>query len=220
VRAVIFANGSITGPTTISKHLDEGDVIIAADGGAHHCQELGIIPDTLIGDMDSVQPQLIAYLQSQGTQLVVYPRDKDQIDLELALNHAVKQGAQEVLLFGLLGGRLDLSLANLMLLARDDWKNISLVVSDGSDTAYVMRDHDRISLSGNPGDIVSLIPLTDKVFHVSTHGLRWPLSKTTLAFGNTISVSNEMLEKSAKIEIGIGKLLLVHHTNLATEGMD
>jgi len=220
LRAVIFANGSITRPITIRTLLEEDDLIIAADGGAHHCQELGIVPDTLIGDMDSVRSDLITELKSLGTQIIVYPRDKDQIDLELALNYAVEQGAQEVLFFGLLGGRLDLSLANLMLLARDDWQNMSLVVSDGPDRAHIMREHDSIALSGNPGDIVSLIPLTDHVSDVSTHGLRWPLLKATLALGNTISVSNEMLEHSANIEIGSGKLLLVHHTNPIVEGKD
>jgi thiamine pyrophosphokinase len=170
--------------------------------------------------MDSVHSELITDLKSQGTQIIVYPRDKDQIDLELALNYALEQGAQEVLLFGLLGGRLDLSLANLMLLARDNWQNMSLVVSDGPDNAYIMHGHDSISLLGNPGDIVSLIPLANHVSNVSTHGLRWPLWKATLAFGNTISISNEMLEHSAIIEIGSGKLLLVHHTNPAVDGKD
>ena len=218
MRAVIFANGFITRPTTISAQLEEDDLIIAADGGAHHCQELSIIPDILIGDMDSVQPQLITYLKSLGTQLIVYPRDKDQIDLELALNYAVEQGAREVLLFGLLGGRLDLSLANLMLLAKDELQNMSLVVSDGPDTAYIMHDHDSISLHGNPGDIVSLIPLTDHVTGVSTRGLRWPLQNANLALGNTISVSNEILENSAHIKIGTGKLLLVHRIIPAKAG--
>jgi thiamine pyrophosphokinase len=220
LRAVIFANGSITRPANISPQLEEDDLIIAADGGAHHCQELGIIPAVLIGDMDSVQPELITFLKTQGTQLIVYPRDKDQIDLELALNYAEQQGAQEVLLFGLLGGRLDLSMANLMLLARDEWQKMSIVVSDGHDTAYIMHDNESISLHGNPGDIVSLIPFTDHVSDVSTRGLRWPLVKSNLALGNTISISNEMLDRSASIEIGSGKLLLVHHAIPAVEGED
>jgi thiamine pyrophosphokinase len=212
LRAVIFANGSYNISSTLRKEIDEDDLIIAADGGAHHCLELGIIPDILIGDMDSVQPQVINDLQSQGTQLIVHPRDKNQTDLELALSFAADQGAQDVLLLGLVGGRLDLSLANLMLLAKDDWRNMSLIVSDGPDTAYIMHDHDSISLVGKPGDIVSLIPLTDQVLDVSTRGLRWPLLNATLAIGNTTSVSNEILEDSAQIKIGTGKLFLVHRT--------
>jgi thiamine pyrophosphokinase len=213
LRAVIFANGSFNNPASFSMDFDGDDLVIAADGGANLCSKLGILPDILIGDMDSVQPELINELQSKGTQLIKYPRDKDQIDLELALNFALEQGAKEVILFGLLGGRLDLSLANLMLLTKDDWESMSLVVSDGPDTAYVMRGNDNIALQGNPGDIVSLVPITNKVIGVSTRGLRWPLQNTELELGTTLSISNELLERSAEIKIGKGKLLLVHRVN-------
>lgn len=220
MRAVIFANGSFNNPASFSMDFDAEDLVIAADGGANLCSKLGIIPDILIGDMDSVQPELINELRSEGTQLIVYPREKDQIDLELALSYALAQEAHEVILFGLLGGRLDLSLANLMLLVKDDWDSMSLVVSDGPDTAYVMHGDDNIVLRGNPGDIVSLVPLTHTVTDVSSQGLRWPLQKTTLEIGSTLSISNEFLEHSVEIKIGQGKLLLVHRINQDTDRKD
>jgi thiamine pyrophosphokinase len=220
LRAVIFANGTFKKSSAIRASLHEDDLLIAADGGAQHCLDLGLRPATVIGDMDSIPPQLVNDLKARGTQLIVYPRDKDQTDLELALSYAVEQGVKEVLLFGLLGGRLDLSLGNLMLLARDDWQDISLVVSDEPDTAYLMRDHESISLRGHPWDIVSLIPLSDQVTDVSSIGLRWPLENAVLALGNTISVSNEMLGESARIRIGVGKLLLVHRDILAAQGKE
>lgn len=213
MRAVIFANGSFDEPTRLRTDFNSNDIVIAADGGASICLQLGIIPDFLIGDMDSVQPELIKDLQTKGTHLIVYPRDKDQIDLELALIYALEQGAHEVLLFGLLGGRLDLSLANLMLLAKDDWKDMSLVVADGPDTAYIMHGPDTNKIQGDPGDIVSLIPLTGKVTGVSSSGLRWPLKDADLELGSTLSISNELLEQSADVKIGIGKLLLVHRAD-------
>ncbi|MBE9474025.1 MAG: thiamine diphosphokinase, partial [Chloroflexi bacterium] len=170
MRAVIFANGNIKKSSIPLSSLREDDLLIAADGGAQHLQELGLRPATVIGDMDSISSTLLNDLKTQGTQMIVYPRDKDQTDLELALTFAVQSGVQEVLFFGVLGGRLDQSLANLMLLTRDDWKNLSLVISNAPDIAYVMRDHGIISLQGNPGDIVSLIPLSAVVTEVSTQG--------------------------------------------------
>jgi thiamine pyrophosphokinase len=220
VRAVIFANGSFNKPATISLEFDADDLVIAADGGANLCSELGIIPDILIGDMDSVQPELINELRSKETQLIVFPRDKDQIDLELALSYALEQKAQDVILFGLLGGRLDLSMANLMLLVKDDWDSMSLAISDGPDTAYVMHGNENIVLQGNPGDIVSLLPLTNKVTDVSSQGLRWPLRNIELKLGSTLSISNEMLEHSAAIRIGEGKLLLVHRVSQELDRKD
>jgi thiamine pyrophosphokinase len=217
LRAVIFANGNFKKSSIPLPGLRKDDLLIAADGGAQHFQELGLRPAIVVGDMDSISPVLLKDLKTQGSQFIVYPQDKDQTDLELALTYAAQSGVKEVLFFGVLGGRLDQSLANLMLLTRDDWKDLSLVISNAPDIAYVMRDHGSISLRGNSGDIVSLIPLSAVVTEVSTHGLRWPLKNAELTLGNTISVSNEMLEKSARIEIGIGKLLLVHRDMLAAE---
>jgi thiamine pyrophosphokinase len=220
LRAVIFANGHFDKSSALHASLQENDFLIAADGGAQHCLDLELIPDIVIGDMDSIPPQLLNNLRAQGTQIIVYPRDKDHTDLALALAYAVEQGAQEILLFGLMGGRLDQSLANLMLLTTDEWKNLSLVVFAGPDIAYLMHSHSTKMLNGRPGDIVSLIPLSDRVTNVSTQGLRWPLRKADLVMGNTLSVSNEMLDTTAKVQIGIGKMLLVHRDIIAARGKE
>ncbi len=217
MRALIFANGNFQKPESLLTNLREDDLIIAADGGVRHIQELGLRPSLVIGDMDSIPPPLLNDLKDQNTQLIVYPRDKDHTDLELALTYASQNDVREVILFGILGGRLDQTLANLMLLSKDDWQRFSLTISNPPDIAYMMHDQTSISLQGNPGDIVSLIPLSSVVTEVSTHGLRWPLKNAKLTIGNTISVSNEMVKNSAKVEIGKGKLLLVHRDVKAEE---
>lgn len=142
--------------------------------------------------------------------MIEYSPDKDQTDLELALTYAVQQGALEILLLGLLGGRLDQSMANILLLTRNEWKDLNLIVSDEPDIAYLMHDNDTVSIQGHPGDIVSLIPLSEVVTDVTTHGLRWQLDQAKLILGSTLSVSNELLETNAKIQIGSGKLFLIH----------
>ncbi len=217
LRALIFANGNFKEPPFLLTGLREDDLLIAADGGAVHLQALGLQPGIVIGDMDSISPTLLNDLKAQGTQLIIYPKDKDHTDLELALIYSSQNGVNEILLFGILGGRLDQTLANLLLLTKDEWQDMSLIISNPPDIAYVMRDHDTISLQGNSGDIVSLIPLSPVVTDISAQGLKWPLKDAELTIGNTISVSNELLEDSARIEIGIGKLLLVHRDILATE---
>lgn len=210
MRAVIFANGTFNNSSTILSELGEDDLLIAADGGALHCLAAGLWPETIIGDFDSISPSQVQDLISRGTQLIEYPRDKDQTDLELALRYAVQQGAKEIIFLGLLGGRLDQSLANLFLLTRDEWNNLHFVISDHPDSAYLMRDNQKFTLEGNPGDIVSLIPLAETVSDVTTHGLRWQLDRAELRFGSTLSVSNEMVENFATIQIGSGKMYLIH----------
>ena len=218
LRAVIFANGNLSSPGTIHSQLRDDDLVIAADGGAKHCRELNLRPDLVIGDMDSITPALIDELKNRDTQLLIYPEDKDQTDLELALIYALENGASEVLFYGVLGGRLDLTLANLMLLTRDEWESMTLIVKSEPDTAYLMRDQDAFSITGNPGDTISLIPLSERVTQVSTQGLRWQLTEIDLIQGNTLSVSNEMLGTSARIQMGKGKMLLVHRDMAAANG--
>lgn len=217
LRAVIIANGEINRPSSILSDLNEDDVIIAADGGAHHCLAAGLWPDFVIGDMDSITTPVINQLRENGTQLVLYPRDKDQTDLELALSLAAEKGFKDALLLGMFGGRLDQSLANLLLLTRNEWQDLRLIISNEPDTAYLMRGQDEISLQGNPGDIISLIPLSNLVENVSTQGLRWPLDHADLRFGTTLSISNELLDINARVQIGMGNLLLIHRDTTALE---
>ena len=210
MRAVIIANGAFNKTDSILSALKEEDLIIAADGGAHHCVAAGLWPNVVVGDMDSITTSLIKELRDHGTQLILYPQNKDQTDLELALSLAAEKGYREVLLLGMFGGRLDQSLANILLLTRDEWQDLRLIISAEPDTAYLMRDQDEISLLGHPGDIVSLIPLSSLVEDVSTQGLRWSLDHADLNLGNTLSVSNEMLDTAAHVQVGAGILLLIH----------
>jgi thiamine pyrophosphokinase len=210
LRAVIFANGNFNTSTSILSSFREDDLLIAADGGAKHYLAAGLWPNVVIGDMDSLSPAMIQDLKDHGSQFIEYPPDKDQTDLELAITYAANQDADEILLLGLLGGRLDQTMANLLLLTRDEWKDIKLIVSDEPDIAYLMHDEDTVAIQGKPGDIVSLIPLSEVVTEVSTHGLRWQLNQATLSFGSTLSVSNELLQDTAKVQIGSGILILIH----------
>ena len=209
-RAVILANGPVDKTTDISSLLHADDILIAADGGASRFQSAGIQPHVVVGDMDSIDPALLEKLKSKGIELIGYPKDKDQTDLELAIHFAVGRGMTEILLLGLVGGRLDQTLANLLMLTRPEWGGIRLIVKDGMDTAYPMRDGDEFVLEGSPGDIVSLIPLSEFVSGLTTQGLRWPLHDKLVEFGTTLTVSNEMISEKARVTIRAGNLLLMH----------
>lgn len=220
MRAIIIASGDFNKKSAVLSSINEGDQIIAADGGAHHCLAAGLWPDIVIGDMDSITTSLLNKLRDHGSQLILYPQDKDQTDLELALNLAAEKGFHEVLILGSYGGRLDQSLANILLLIKDEWKDMRFTISNEPDTAYLMRGKDELSIRGHPGDIVSLIPLTPIVEEVSTQGLRWPLERAILKLGNTLSVSNEILDSTAHVQIGAGYMLLIHREAKSQEGVE
>jgi thiamine pyrophosphokinase len=210
MRAIIFANGIIDPELqSIPSHM-EGDVVIAVDGGANNSLLCGIRPDIVIGDSDSISEQEKILLSNEKTRFIDYPQDKDQSDLELALDYALQIGFEEVFLLGLLGGRLDQTLANLLLLSKDSYSPLKLIVSAGLDTAHLLRAQDAITIEAKIGDIVSIIPFSSVVSGVTTHGLRWPLNKAKLEFGSTLSISNEMNATCASIGIDGGKLLVIH----------
>jgi len=211
LRAVIFANGVLDSGDETRQAIRTEDLLIAADGGAENCLKLGFVPNVVIGDMDSLPDELQTDLISQRVEFFPYPSDKDQTDLELALTFAIHQGSTEIVLIGLLGGRLDQTLANLLLLAREEWGSARLVIFAGRDTGYVLRGATKILISGDLGDLVSLIPLTPDVKDVSTRGLKWTLSSATLTFGSSLGISNELTDSKAEIQIRSGTLLLVHH---------
>ena len=116
MRAVIFANGDLCfQPGELTFHGEE--FIIAADGGSQHCLALNLLPDILIGDLDSTSEPLRRDWEEKGVEIISHPERKDETDLELALLQAQKQGVAEIHVYGVVGGRLDMTFANRMLLA-------------------------------------------------------------------------------------------------------
>lgn len=211
MRAVIFANGVIADYAACRAHLSPADRIICADGGTRHALALGLRPDLVIGDLDSFPAEERARLEAAGTRFAVYPARKDQTDLELALGAARQMGAAAVHLMGAMGGRLDQTIANLLLLAQEQWADMALSVSDGPETAWVTRS--QIEIIGAPGDTVSLIALTPEVCGIDTEGLEYPLTNGTLQFGSTLGISNVLLGARARVHITHGILLVVQRKN-------
>jgi thiamine pyrophosphokinase len=207
LRAVIFANGQLTRPILIQPD----DLVIAADGGTHHCLGLGIRPQVVIGDLDSVREDELEALSATGTEIIIYPERKDFTDLELALMEAQKRGANQVLLLAALGKRWDQSLANILLQAAYPDLKISLL--DDQQEIHFIRPGETLELTGQPGDTVSLIPLNGAAGGITTHGLEYPLYREMLQFGSTRGVSNVMLEYQASVKLGAGLLLctVIHH---------
>jgi thiamine pyrophosphokinase len=213
LRAVIFANGRLSRPIL----LQPDDLIIAADGGSHHCLGLGIRPQVVIGDLDSVREDELETLSKLGTEIITYPRRKDFTDLELALLEAQKRGADRVLLLAALGKRWDQSLANILLPAAMPGLRISLV--DGQQEIHFIHPGETLEINGQAGDIVSLIPIGGDARGITTHGLEYPLYSETLRLGSTRGISNVLLEQDsaankARVTLGAGLLLcaVIHQT--------
>lgn len=207
---LIFANGEMEFIAWTRPFLSQSSQIIAADGGSRHLFRLGVLPDVVIGDMDSLPDEVLAWLVEAETEQIRYDPVKDETDLELALLYA-RQFGEEILLFGALGGRLDQMLANILLLTHPALADCSITLVEAYERAWLISG--RMGFDGQAGDTVSLIPLGGDVVVKETTGLRWPLIDSVLSFGLARGVSNVMTAVSASVEVASGKLLCIHTLN-------
>lgn len=208
--AIIIANGNLDAIDQTVLQEQHGDLLIAADGGATHCLAMGLMPDIVVGDFDSLSKKDLARLRAQGVQFERHPARKDFTDLELALYTAVKRGAAEVLIFAGLGDRWDMNLANLMLLANPEFTSASLELIAGSQRVRLVRPGQPLQMQGTPGDTLSLVPLCGNVSGVTTTGLEYSLKDEQLAFGATRGVSNVLVDTQIRVELSQGELLCIH----------
>lgn len=207
MKTVVVAHGEVD-PSDRS-HLEGAALVLAADGGAVTLDSWGVVPQAVIGDMDSVDEGTLARLEARGATIERHPTSKDQTDLELALARAMSNGATEIVVLGAFGGaRLDHGLANALLLADPTYAGIALRAVRGATTVSALRGPARRVLAGRPGDSVSLVPLGD-VSDVRSEGLAYPLHGETLSLGRARGVSNEIRAAPAAVSCGTGVLLII-----------
>lgn len=211
MRAVIFANGELRDAEAVVAQLSDSDLVLAANGGARHCAALGLTPAAVIGDLDSLPAELRTQLEAEGVEIVGHPRRKDQTDLELALLWARSAGAEELQVVAGIGGRLDQTIANLLLCVHPELQQLPITFLDGSRRAMTVRR--KLTIRGRPGDRVSLIPLDGDAAGVTTSGLEYRLLEGRLPFGATLGISNALAEPQAEIRVRSGQVLLIHETD-------
>jgi thiamine pyrophosphokinase len=210
-RAWIFVNGELGRGDRLKAKISSSDWIVAVDAGYRHLKVVGLKPDLVLGDLDSLSEMDLQEIQQAKIPIQRFPPAKDETDLELALNAALDRGCRIIRIACAGGGRLDQLLANLALLARPDLAEIDLRIEDGVTEAFLIRSE--IVLTGDPGDIVSLLPVGGQASGVVTEGLLYPLHSESLWSYRTRGISNVMQTNQARIQVRDGILLCVHIRN-------
>jgi len=201
-KGCVVCNGEIGDYEMAKKRIASCDVIIAADGGYRHLQAMGIVPDAIVGDMDSIgddfQPE------TDEIEIIRFPEKKDETDAQLAVEIAFNRGCKDVILVGAVGGRVDHFLGNMSLLTKYPGR-LSIVDEDAmlivADAAHPFE------FRAKPTSVVSLIPVPFAK-QVTTEGLQYALLKQDMTSG-TRGISNVLRGSRGKVRLE-GGLLLVY----------
>ena len=157
--------------------------------------------DLVVGDFDSADPDVVA---ASGAAIEQHPTAKDATDLELALDAAQRAGAQHVVVVGGGGGRLDHLFGNVLLLAAPAFEQLHLEADFGDARIAVVHGGQDVAIDGEPGELVTLLPVGGTAAGIVTSGLEYPLAGESLAPGTTRGVSNVMQSTPATVALDIG----------------
>ena len=172
------------------------------------CKRLSRQPHLLIGDLDSVTSEQLQTISGGGIEIMRFPVEKDETDLELALLETARRGYKTIFMVGVLGGRIDQMLANLYLLMLPELHGLKVRIVDRGQEIFLIRHNAQVD--GQLGDIISLLPMKSNAEGISTTGLAYPLSNETLLLEHSRGVSNRMAEPHALITLTKGCLLCIH----------
>ena len=206
--AFIFVNGEMRDPKQVLAQISPDDFIVAVDGGLAYVLTLGLQPKVLIGDLDSVKEENLNRLDGTSCEIIRFPLEKDETDLELAFTYVLEKGCKQICVAAALGGRLDQTMGNVFMLTHPDLTDCKVRLDDGVEEAFLVGR--RSLIFGKAGDTVSLLPLSPKVEGVVTEGLAYPLRSETLWAHLTRGISNQMLGDQAVVSTSEGHLLCLH----------
>lgn len=209
MRCVIITGGTVNDLNWLAGVLKESDMIICVDGGARYAAALGIIPQIIIGDLDSIGQMEYNLFTKQGTVIKKYPVDKDDTDTALALGEVLSDNPKEVIILGAIGTRFDHSLASVHLLRVAMNSGVRARIIDEYNEISLVAPYEKVIVDGEPGDLFSLLPLTEKVSGVNVKGARWPLQEANFIIGNPYGVSNQLAADKVEISIKSGLMLFV-----------
>lgn len=209
MKALIFAGGNVKDYTSLKVYVKDVDFIICADSGTHHALKMGIIPDLIVGDLDSINSKALSKVKEMGIEIAEFPPEKDYTDTDLAIRIAQEKGASEAILIGGIGDRPDHSLANILLLVQYNKMGLKLRLV-GENWEIFLIDK-KAEIFGEKGDLLSLIPISPKVTGITTYGLYYPLKKASLYLGQALGISNVLLKDKATVQLEEGLVFAVKH---------
>lgn len=204
--AVVLAAGRVVATSALRQRVAQADVVVAADGGARHARVLGLRPDVVVGDFDSVDPGTLRRLE--GVELQHHPRDKDRLDLEVALDEAIARGGRTLVLVGVFGGRIDHQLAALRIGEGRHADGYEVELHGGDAVALPVRAGQTRALD-LPAGVTCSVLASQPGTRLTLSGLRFPLEGGAIEPDVGLGISNESSGGEVRVTVHAGGALLV-----------
>ena len=187
-----------------------GQNIIVCDRGLEALYKLKIIPNHVVGDFDSVSPEILEFYKKQSQIIFhTYHPEKDNTDTDIALKLAIRLKSSKITIMGALGKRMDHAIANIHILKDALEANIPCQIIDEHNRIYLINKEITLEKDKIYGKYVSLIPLTSEVEGITLTGFKYPLENYTLPIGTSLGISNEIIEDRAHVEMKKGILIVI-----------
>ena len=211
MRAAIFLNGFPDPPELLRSVAGRADLVVAADGGARYALDAGVVPDLVVGDMDSLGEAGAREVAERGALLERHPVRKDKMDAHLAVIAAGERGATDVDLVCATGGNFSSVFAVPHILLTAERMGLRATMRASWGQVFVLETGTR-TVSGDPGDSVSIFPLTGPAAGVTLEGFSYPLEDARLEIGDTLGFHNELVGVAGRVSVEEGSLLVIHET--------
>lgn len=186
------------------------DCYIAVDNGLAYMEQLGLMPEVMVGDFDTASEELVTrYKEIQNITIISLKPEKDETDMESAIDYTIRMGYNKVVLLAAMGGRFDHTLANLHMLYRLFQNGIHGNMVDECNNIYLLQSSHTLKKEKLHGNYISLLPFTSQVTNLTLDGFKYPLENYCLKAGASIGVSNEAVESECNITFQEGVLIVV-----------
>lgn len=201
-KCLIITGGDRVSKDRIISFLNKDTFIICADKGGETALEYGLKPGILLGDFDSIDPEIF---ENSGVTVMEYPEDKDFTDTELAINHALEKGFEKIIVANATGDRIDHVFSTFMLLYK--YRSTDITIIGNNFEAFIIDGDKRIS--NMKGRTLSIIPVGMELEGVYLDGFKFPLNNRTVLLGDSLCVSNIIEEDEASIKIKNGTAIVI-----------
>lgn len=211
MKCVIISGGHIDDMFAVQL-LNENkyDLLIAADSGMDFLHRNSIVPDIIAGDFDSVSTDsLDAFAQMADVEMLRLNPIKDDTDTEFVIREAIRRGATEITILGATGTRLDHVLGNMHLLGIGLQENVQIQLVDAHNRIRMVSGEIELKKEEQFGEFVSFLPIDGTVTGVTLEGFKYPLEDAVISSFSSLGISNEIVEKVAKVKVKEGVLLMM-----------